>query len=238
MDDLEFRTRAFSDPQDDRDDFRQAADTDPSRRRLLDELGHLDLEIRHTINSVPIPHDLQKRLLGHSRPTLRSRSPYLLAASLVVAAGLGLSTMQTRPNAQDLAFHDALLNHVHREAPRYANADADEVNWSEVEAVLQATGARLASPEEIEALHLTFANHCGFGGGERGAHLVAQGEHGPVSIIFTHNTPVAGPLKLKDERYKGRIIPLSEGNVAVIGEKQEGLRRFEKVIMANLQWAM
>lgn len=236
MDDLEFRTRAFSDPQDDRDDFKQAADFDPSRRRLLDELAHLDLEIRHAVNSVPIPHGLQKRLLAHSRPTLRSRSPYLLAASLVVTAGLGLSMMQTRPNAQDLAFHDALLNHVHREAPRYANSA--EVNWSEVEVVLQATGARMASQEEIEALHLTFANHCGFGGGERGAHLVAQGEYGPVSIIFTHNKPVASPLKLKDERYKGRIIPLSQGNMAVIGEKQEGLRRFEKVIMANLEWAM
>lgn len=236
MDELEFRTRAFSDPQDDRDDFRQAADSDPSRRRLLDELTHLDLEIRHATNAIPIPPGLQKRLLRQSRPTLRARAPYLLAASVVATAGLGFSMIQTRPNAQDLAFHDALLNHVHREAPRYA--DAAEVSWSDVEAVLQASGARLAAPGEIAALHLTFANHCGFGGGERGAHLVAQGEHGPVSIIFTHNTPVAGPLKLKDERYKGRIIPLAQGNMAVIGEKPEELGRFEKVIMANLQWTM
>lgn len=236
MDDLEFRTRAFIDPHDVHDDFTQAVDADPARRRFLDELTQLDQDIRHTVNAIPVPPDLQQRLLVHSRPTLASRVPYLLAASLVVTAGLGLSMMQTRPSAQDLALHDALLDHVHHEAPRYANAP--EVNWSEVETVLQATGARMASQEEIEALHLTFANHCGLGGGERGAHLVAQGDHGPVSIIFINNTPVATSMKLKDERFKGRIVPLSQGNVAVIGEKQESLRRFEKVIMDNLEWSI
>lgn len=236
MDDLEFRTRAFSDPQHDSNDLQRAAGTDANRQRLLEEITELDNEIRRTVGTVPIPDGLKQRLLQHSRPTWHSRAPYVLAASLLVTAGLGLSMVQTRPSAQDLAFHDALLNHVHREAPRYANSTG--INWSDVEPVLQAAGARMASQAEVEALHLTFANHCGFGGGDRGAHLVAQGEFGPVSIIFTPNTPVANTIKLRDERYKGRIIPLSGGNMAVIGEKQEGLRRFEKVVMDNLEWSL
>jgi len=240
MDDSEFRTRAFSNPLDDQDDFRAAVDAHPDRRRLMDELTAMEAELQQALRAVPIPSGLQQKLYRHGEPAiplLRRRTPYLLAASLVVTAGLGLSMVQARPNAQDIAFHDTLVDHLHHEAPRYG--DATEIQWQQVEDVMQAAGATLHASSEILALHLTFANHCGLGlETHRGAHIVAQGEHGPISIIFVRNTPVSANIKLRDGRFKGRIIPLAEGNMAVIGEKKESLGRYERLLRENFEWSI
>lgn len=240
MDDSEFRTRAFSNPLDDQDDFRAAVDAHPDRRRLIDELTALESGLHQVMQSVKVPDGLHKKLYAHGRPAtsaLRKRTSFLLAASVVVTAGFGLSLVQARPNAQDIAFHDTLIEHLHHEAPRYR--DASEIQWPQVENVMQAAGATLHANNEILALHLTFANHCGLGlETQRGAHIVAQGEFGPVSIIFIRNTPVSGNVKLRDNRFKGRIIPLGEGNMAVIGEKRESLGRYEKLLRENFEWSI
>jgi len=244
MDDLEFRNRAFSNPLDDEEEFRAAADTHPSRRQLLDELTAFEKDLRQTFSAVDIPDGLHQRLHQYAIPAqvslitrLKKRSAYLMAASLVVTAGLGLSVAQSRPSAQDLAFHDSLVEHLHHEAARYSGPTT--IQWQQVETVMQAAGAKLQPHADIVALHLTFANHCGLGlEAGRGAHIVAQGEHGPVSIIFVRNAPVSSDIKLRDERFKGRIIPMSEGNMAVIGEKQESLEYYEKLLRENFEWSI
>jgi hypothetical protein len=240
MDDSEFRTRAFSNPLDDQDDFRAAVDAHPDRRRLMDELKALEVDLQQTLRNVAVPDGLQQKLYRHGRsaaPLLHQRSPYLLAASLIITAGLGLSLMQARPSAQDIAFHDSLVDHLHQEAPRYS--DAPVIQWQQVEDVMRAAGATLHASSEILSLHLTFANHCGLGlEAHRGAHIVAQGEYGPVSIIFVRNTPVSANIKLRDERFKGRIIPLAEGNMAVIGEKNEALGKYERLLRDNFEWSI
>jgi len=244
MDDLEFRTRAFSNPQDDLADFSAATESDPDKRLLVSELKDLDKRIKLSFASTPVPEGLRSKLMDVpvnyapqiSPTSFLSRAKYALAASLVLATGLGISIVQSRPSAADLALHDALLEHLHHEAPRYSGTTA--IQWSQVESVLQAAGARLATDEEVASLHMTFANLCGLGGGERGAHIVALGEHGPVSIIFMNNSPVSTRVKLKDDRFKGQIIPLKQGNMAVIGEKAESLGRFEKIMRSNLEWSI
>jgi hypothetical protein len=244
MDDLEFRTRAFSNPHDDQADFSAASESDPDKRRLVNELIDMDKLILKSFSATPVPPGLRSKLLDlttkehQSAKTGRylSRPAYALAASLVLATGLGFSVTQSRPNAADLALHDALLAHLHHEAPRYSGTTA--IQWSQVEAVLHAAGASLANGQEVARLHLTFANLCGLGGSQRGAHIVALGQHGPVSIIFINNTPVSTRVKLKDDRFKGQIIPLEQGNMAVIGEKAESLGRFEKMMRSNLEWSI
>lgn len=257
MDDLEFRRRVFSDPLDDQADLAQAANTTPQRQRLLDDVKSIDLTMQKMSANIAIPDGLQTRLYNltadnpadstaaqapalntatNNKPISTSRIPYMLAASMVLATGLGYSVVQSRPNAADIALHDALVAHLHHEAPRYSG-DA-QISWDQVTAALLAAGAILSEDDEIASLHMTFANHCGLGGSQRGAHIVAKGEHGPVSIIFIKNTPVSTRIKLKDDRFKGQIIPMEQGNMAVIGEKSESLERFEKIMRANLQWSI
>ena len=255
MDDLEFRTRAYSNPRDDRADFISAVATDPSRQQLVAELRALDDELLASVSTIKIPDGLRQRLLeqalGDTTPTstagdspaanqpwwrFRSRGAYALAASLVITAGLGLSLLPNRPSAQDLEFHDELVEHLHSEAPSFSSSDA--IAWEQVERVLTDAGASLVMDDATRALHMTFANYCGLGGAQHGAHLVARGEHGPVSIIFVDNTPVSTRVNLKDERFQGRIIPLSQGNIAVIGEKNESLDYYEQLMVSHLHWSI
>lgn len=243
MDDLEFRTRAYSNPLDDQEDFRAAANSSPERRSLVAELTVLEEQLEHAlIGSVPVPPGLRQKLHRHAKPAspLRNRRFIALAASLVVAAGLGLNLfLQPGPSAQDLALHDELIEHLYQEAPNYESADSnsENLNWEAIEAVIRQAGASIKSPDDIAAMHITFAKLCGLAGA-RGAHLVTMGEHGPVSFIFVKATPVSTGLELRDERFQGRIVPVTDGNMAVIGEKNESLEQYERLLRENLEWSI
>lgn len=242
MDDLEFRTRAFSNPSDQQEDFRAAADASPERRKLLAELNDFEHDLQRTLMAVDIPAGLKHKLTQHARPAspLRSRGLLAMAASMVVATGLALNLfLQPGLSAQDLALHDELVEHLHQEAPsyqtRYDNGNA--ISWSQVESILSASGTALKSPEQLAAMHMIFARLCGLGG-TRSAHLVTRGVHGPVSIIFIRTTPVSRGVEVRDERFQGRIIPVNDGNMAVIGEKNESLDRYEQMLRENIEWSI
>lgn len=242
MDDLEFRTRAFSNPFDDQDDFKAAADASPERRQLLDELNEFEQDLQRTLMGVDIPAGLKHKLSQQARTTspLRSRGFLAAAASFVVAAGLALNLfLQPGLSAQDLALHDDLVEHLHQEAPSYQTQydNGSDISWSQVEAILAASGTALKSPDELAAMHMIFARLCGVGG-SRSAHLVTRGVHGPVSIIFIRTAPVSRGVEVRDERFQGRIIPVNEGNMAVIGEKDEALGRYEQLLHENIEWSI
>lgn len=242
MDDLEFRTRAFSNPLDEQEDFKAAADASPERRRLLEELNVFEQDLQRTLTAVDIPAGLKHKLNQHARPVplLRNRSLVALAASVVVAAGLALNLfLQPGLSAQDLALHDEVVEHLHQEATTYqSNYDnGSDISWSRVEAILTAAGTSLKSPDELATMHMIFARLCGVGG-SRSAHLVARGEHGPISIIFIRTAPVSRGVELRDERFQGRIIPVNDGNMAVIGERNEALGRYEQALRENIEWSI
>ena len=242
MDDLEFRTRAFSNPLDEQEDFKAAADASPERRRLLGELHEFEQDLQRTLMAVDIPAGLKHRLNQHARPAspLRKRSLVALAASVVVAAGLTLNLfLQPGLSAQDLALHDEVVEHLHEEAPDYQASydNGSDISWSQVEAILTASGTSLKSSDDLAAMHMIFARLCGVGG-SRSAHLVARGEHGPISIIFIRTAPVSRGVELRDERFHGRIIPVDDGNMAVIGEKNEVLGRYEQALRENIEWSI
>lgn len=242
MDDLEFRTRAFSNPLDQQEDFRAAADASPERRQLLGELNEFEHDLQRTLMAVDVPAGLKHKLNQHARPAspLRSRGFLAVAASMVVAAGLALNLfLQPGLSAQDLALHDEVVEHLHQEAPSYQGSydNGSDISWSQVEAILTASGTSLKSSDELATMHMIFARLCGVGG-SRSAHLVARGEHGPISIIFIRTAPVSRGVELRDERFHGRIIPVNEGNMAVIGEKNESLDRYEQALRENVEWSI
>lgn len=245
MDDLEFRTRAFSNPLDDEADFISATQTDPARKQLVSELQALEHQLRDSLNAAPVPGNLRDRLLAHTKDTdsetaprssSARRLPYAAAATVALGAFLGINLVQSRPSAQDLEFHDALIEHLYHEEARYESSDSPD--WSDIMGVSAAAGAELSANPELMALQMRFANYCNLGTDQRGAHLVTIGEHGPVSIVFIKNTPVSKRITIKDNRFQGHIIPTGQGNMAVIGEKSEQLDQYEKLLTDSLHWSI
>jgi hypothetical protein len=243
MDDLEFRKRAFSNPRDNEPDFVNALKDSTARRKLLEEISALDDRLTDALNNVEIPLGLADRLKQHAPGTASASTPgwrrySVIAASLFIAVAVTLSVgLPDRPNAQDLALHDTLVSHLYHEEPHYAG-EGTNVSWERMEHIIVESGGRIHDNQVIRSQHLRFANDCNFGNAVTGAHIVIQGEKGPVSVIFLKAAPVSKAMQISDDRFAGRIIPIESGNLAIAGEKDESLDRWENLAAQTFEWSI
>jgi hypothetical protein len=250
MDDFEFRKRALANPQDRDEDFAAAASASAQRTQLLQDLQALDARVSAIAHSVQAPPGLADRLKAQAgnatqatvtvMPT-RSRYQryYAMAASLVITVGVILSSSfgTARPSAADIKFHDDIIGHMYREAPRIANATTD-LSMAEINQVLEAAGGHLREDERIKSMHIKFANDCNVVPSTKGAHIVLEGTKGSVSVIMIHNSPVSTEFDVNDPRFKGKIIPFGQGNLIILGEKEESLDSYETLITETFEWVI
>lgn len=248
MDDLEFRKRAFANPQDQDPEFLAASRETSERTRLVEQLQALDARVSAAAHSVPVPSTLVARLKAleevAANDTIAPKGPrtrrYIaVAASLVVAIGLILSPglITARPSAADLKFHDEVLGHVYREVGRY-DTKREDASIVQINSVLVEAGGHLRDVERIKQMHIKFANGCNIASHSKGAHIVLDGEKGSVSVMVVHNSPVTTTFDVNDSRFAGKIIPFGEGNLVIVGEKDEPLDKYESMIQDAFEWSL
>lgn len=247
MDDLEFRKRAYADPNDQTPEFLAAANATPERLRLLEQLQALNARVLAAANSVAIPEGLAAKLktvdsnVASITPRHTGAKRYFaIAASLVVAFGLALSPglFTARPNAADIQFHDDVIGHVRSEVARL-DLTRDDVSLSHINSVLEReAGGHLRENELIKQMHIKFANGCNIARSGRGAHIVLDGTKGSISVMVVHNSPVSTTLDVNDSRFTGKIIPFGEGNLIIVGEKDEPLDTYEAMIAEAFEWSI
>lgn len=248
MDDLEFRRQAFANPQNQDPDFLAAAQSNPERTQLLLQLQALDARVSAAAQSVPIPSGLVARLkaleetaandaITESQP--KTKRYFAVAASLVVAIGLILSPglITARPSAADMKFHDEVIGHVYREVARY-DTKREDASLVQINSVLVEAGGHLRDVDRIKQMHIKFANGCNIAANSKGAHIVLDGEKGSVSVMVVHNSPVTTKFDVNDSRFAGKIIPFGEGNLIIVGEKDEALDKYEAMIAESFEWTL
>jgi hypothetical protein len=243
MDDLEFRKRALANPHDSDEDFVAATGSTPERMRLVQDIQALDKRIVEMVSAVTVPADLATRLKSRqprvSRPVKSVWSSYYaMAASLVIAVGviLSIGLQSANPSAADLQLHDDALRHVYREEPRYERA-VNDLSWQQINAVIAEAGVHLRDNERIKTMHIKFANGCRLASGT-GAHIVLEGTKGSVSVLIVHSSPVKTRFDVNDPRFAGKIIPFGEGNLIIVGEKEEPLETYEALLTDAFEWAI
>lgn len=248
MDDLEFRRTAFANPQNQDLDFLTAAQASPDRAALLQQLQALDARVSTAAQSIEIPSGLLARLKAREESAANDSSAanspkfkryFAVAASLVVAISLILSPGLTtaRPSASDLKFHDEVIGHVYREVARY-DTKREDASLTRINAVLVEAGGHLRDAERIKQMHIKFANGCNIASNSKGAHIVLDGEKGSVSVMVIHNSPVTTTFNVTDSRFSGKIIPFGEGNLIIVGEKDEPLDKYEAMISDAFEWSI
>lgn len=248
MDDLEFRRQAFANPRNQDPDFLAAAQTSPERAQLLQQLLALDDRVGAAARSIAIPSGLASRLRAlqdsaandsAAADSPKTRRYIALAASLVVAIGLILSPglMTAQPSASDLKFHDEVIVHVYREVARY-DTKREDASIAQISSVLVEAGGHLRDAERIKQMHIKFANGCNIAANSKGAHIVLDGEKGSVSVMVVHNSPVTTTFNVNDSRFAGKIIPFGEGNLIIVGEKDEPLAKYEAMIADSFEWSI
>tara|TARA_B110000858_G_scaffold185553_1_gene227848 strand:+ start:15105 stop:15716 length:612 start_codon:yes stop_codon:yes gene_type:complete len=166
---------------------------------------------------------------------------YAVAASLALAAGIVFSiSFNSGPSPADIVFGDDLLYHLHHDieeidditnGENYAVLDLDEVNFSMANA-----GTRLASYGAEQKFKVRSAKPCEILPAYESAHLVLEGSQGAVSVIVINNSPVDVEFSISDERFTGIILPMEQGNMILVGEKNEDLNQYASMFSENVEW--
>jgi len=154
--------------------------------------------------------------------------PYALAASVLLAVFAAVRLLTPAPTFDSLA--DEVLAHLDHEpaALRVTNVAVSERRLA------RAVPARLARYEPGASL-VTYAQTCVINGKDV-PHLVIQGEHGPVTILLMSGEKIAEPVPLDGERVHGLILPVGDGSIAIIGDREEALGPISDTVLNSVTW--
>ena len=72
--------------------------------------------------------------------------------------------------------------------------------------------------------------------GKKVPHLTVQGEQGPVMILLMPDEKVTAVTPVEGESVHGLIIPVGNGSIAVIGEREEALEPIRKNVVDSITW--
>ena len=243
MDEIEFRKRAYANPFDTDAEFVNAVESNSEYKSWLQDLQAFDAKITDTVNDIPIPEGLVDRIKYRQKKELHAKtlSPrrYLaMAASVIIAIGAitYMTLYNSRPTAEDIAFGDAVLQHLYAEA---AFLDTNfEVNFQQANQVLAVVGAKFHDNATIRNLLIKFANDCLVIPLNESVHFIVEGSNGPITFLIINNNPVSTEFILDDGRFTGKVIPIENGNLVILGEKGEPLEQFRSLINENIEWAI
>jgi hypothetical protein len=68
-------------------------------------------------------------------------------------------------------------------------------------------------------------------------HLVIQGEKGPITLLLMPEEMVSMPVPLIGESINGVILPVGNGSIAIIGQRNERLDDIKKRVVNSVEWS-
>ena len=70
------------------------------------------------------------------------------------------------------------------------------------------------------------------------AHLMLEGSQGAVTMIVINTSPVDVEFSILAERFIGIIVPMDQGNMVLVGEKDKDLYQFASMLSENVEWVI
>ncbi|WP_372870700.1 DUF3379 domain-containing protein [Shewanella sp.] len=229
MDELEFRRRAYGEPQSQDPDFLKAIGEAEGRDTFVNELKSLDRRLEKVMK-VDVPEELADKLLLRQQLVQhhqsRRRTTFLIALAASIAFAFGLSFSFLRLGPVDLGEH--ALAHVYHEAKALK---------SEANVALGDLNASLVSIRGLEQAHfnstpgrVVYKAYCDFQG-VPSLHLVLEGAEGKVTLFIV---PLEQRMQLDeqfaDNHYHGLGFKTEEAFMLLVGEQASAVQAAEKAI--------
>jgi len=263
MDEIEFRKRVYANPVAPEQEVLDAARANPDYQKILDQTHAMDQRVDAVVKGIAVPDGLRSKLLEIPAQSAETTSNlgnialspaanssffhyYAVAASLLLMLGITFSIGSSDvPSATDLAFGDYVFAHLHSEPEELAVVPSLNVGMTpailvpgSVNEVMADTGVRLASNTARLLMDVYSAKPCVILPAYQSAHLVLQGEQGPVSVIVINNSPVQVEYQIRDQRFNGLVVPANEGNMILVGEQGENLEQLKQMVTDSMEWVI
>lgn len=155
---------------------------------------------------------------------------FAVAATMVLATSIGVRMSGLFDSNASLA--EEVLAHLDHEpaALRVSDVPVSDARLA------RAVPASLAVFQRGDSL-VTYAQSCIING-KRVPHLVIQGRHGPVTILLMPEEKIAEATPLDGANVKGLILPVGDGSIAIIGDREEELETLRKDIVDSVTWTI
>ncbi len=163
-------------------------------------------------------------------PQLRAPAWLAIAATVIIAAVLGIRMVGSGIDYPTLA--DEIVAHLDHEP--YALRITDKAVSDE--RLARVVPASVATLDHSAGL-ITYAQSCIING-NRVPHLVLQGQRGPVTILLMPEEKINGPERIDGSAINGVILPVGDGSIAIVGEKDEDLERIEDNVRNSVAWSI
>ncbi len=166
--------------------------------------------------------------LTEFRKPARTAAParrFAVAASVILAmlAGAGLWLLKPQP-----ALAGEVLEHVKYES---ASWDAHEIlTPAQLAEVLRQAGVQFDS-----SMPVLYAMACPFRG-RRVPHLVVQTTDGPLTVMLLAHEKVGGRVEFAEGGYRGILLPVGEGSVAVLARGGEVSDAVAAKLVSGVRW--
>ena len=152
-----------------------------------------------------------------------------VAATVVLAAFVGLRMIGSDVTYPSLA--DEIVAHLDHE-PYALRVTDTPVSDRRLARVVPADVANM----NHDAGLITYAQTCVINGKDV-PHLVIQGQRGPVTILLLPDEAVDSAVQLEGERINGVLLPVGDGSVAIIGERDEKLETIQENVVNSAMWS-
>jgi hypothetical protein len=193
------------------------------------------------LNDAEKPLDSGAAAGGNVMPFPRVRQPLRLAAMaavLVLAVGFGYSALFTgnQPSTLEMALGRQAVEHIYLEQDEI---DARQgVSVQLVSQIIADVGVSLAGDGAVDSMQINFAKPCIILPEYNSAHLVMEGSRGAISVIVIDNSPVTREFTFSDDRYTTVVAPFENGNLILVGERDETLATYRDVVTENMEWVI
>jgi hypothetical protein len=154
---------------------------------------------------------------------------FALAATVLLAVFVGIRAPDMGVMEGTLA--EQVLAHVDHE-PRALRVTSTPVSDSRLTEVVPGNLAEMSHDTGL----ITYAQSCVING-KTIPHLVIQGEYGPVTILLMPEEKVSAAVSLDGVNIQGVILPVGNGSIAIIGNREERLEHIKKNVLDSVTWS-
>jgi hypothetical protein len=154
-----------------------------------------------------------------------------IAASFALAAVIGVQFLDNG-SAQDQLLAKQVLAHLDHEPWALKVTDV---------AVSDAQFAQVVNPDvgymDRNVGLVSYAQTCIING-QKIPHLVMQGESGPITLLLMPDESVSSPVSLSGKSVNGVILPVGDGSIAIIGDREERIGELEQRVVDSVEWSI